>query len=115
MSLKVFRTDDEQEFLDKEFRVENGDVSRSTDQRVGRRRKSVMDVVADERHSIVGHQRTENVVYHFLVNSACRYTTTVVSSCKLTLYFFYKILWLLFIPRTVGSLTAARHISMRAE
>lgn len=73
--MKIFGPNDEQEFFNEELRVEHGDVRGPTNQGVGRRRQSVMDVVTDHCDFVVVHQRAENVVNHFLIDGACESTT----------------------------------------
>lgn len=66
--LEVLGADDEEEFLDKQFRIEDGDVGGSTDHSIGRRWQRVVDVISHQRHVIIVHQWVQDVVDHFVVH-----------------------------------------------
>ena len=68
-----------------------------------------MDVVTNQRHFVIIHQWAEDVVNHFLIDGAYEWVNYERVRYN---YFHFLVLQL---PKTVGSLTAARHISMRAE
>lgn len=73
--LEVAESCHQEELLQEEFRVQDGDVSGASDQRVGRVGEGVEHVLPDQPAVLGLHERLQEVVDHLSVDGPCKQKT----------------------------------------
>ena len=121
ISLEILQARNQKEFFNENLRIEDGNVSGSTNDGVGSGRQGVEHIISNQLAGRGLNDGCQDVVYHLVVNFTCARTMPKSACClpchsKLYLYSISNEVWMLFICATtiMPSQDVVHHLTLNS-